>query len=563
MNDVLKSKENDCRSCYKCIRACPSKSISFKDGQASIIESECVLCGTCFNVCPQRCKIIRDDTKYAKSLLTSKKAIASVAPSFIASFKGVCFASLKNALLELGFADAEETAIGATLVKNAYEEILKKGQDVVISTCCHSVNLLIEKHYPECLPFLAKTLSPMQAHALSLKQRHPDCKVIFLGPCISKKDEVDHYPGSVDCALTFLELDALFKEAGISPLAEEGEKQEKSACRIFPSEGGVLRTMKKEEGIDYISLSGMENCMMALEDLRKGKIHHAFIEMSSCPGSCLNGPAHIKTVSNPLESLIALRHSAGKADFEVAPLSCSISKEFADLSLQEAKPSEEEIEEVLRKIGKVSKKDELNCSSCGYSSCREKAIAVIEGKASLEMCLPFLMEKATSFGSDIVEYSPNGILVLNEEGTIQLSNPAMASILGVGAPSALLGENIASFLDSEPFFLSLSGVNTRLKKMELSNGKIGEVSIHYDEKYHIIIGSIRDVTDHELRKARHLKDAEETARVTSLVIDKNMEAVQQIAQLLGESAAATKIALTRLSDTLQDRKGKSDDETKR
>ncbi len=562
MNDALKSKENDCRSCYKCIRACPSKSISFKDGQASIIESECVLCGTCFNVCPQHCKIIRDDTSYAKSLLSSGKAVASVAPSFLSSFPGVSFASLKEALLKLGFLDAEETALGATLVKNEYEKILKEGQDVVISTCCHSVNLLIEKHYPECLSYLAKTISPMQAHALSLKERHPDCKVIFLGPCISKKDEIDRYPGYVDCVLTFLELDTLFKEAGLAPEIKEAKKEEKSACRLFPSEGGILKTMRQEAGIDYISLSGMENCMMALEDLRKGKIHHAFLEMSSCPGSCLNGPAHIKQKENPLESLIELRHSAGKKDFDVSSLSCSLGKEFRDLSLKEKEPSEEEIEGVLRKIGKVSKKDELNCSSCGYSTCREKAIAVLRGKASLEMCLPFLMEKATSFGSDIVEYSPNGILVLNEEGNVQLSNPAMAAMLGVGSPSALLGENIASFLDPEPFFLSLSGVNTRLKKMSLSNGKIGEVSIHYDEKYHIILGSIRDVTDHELRKARHLKDAEETARVTSLVIDKNMETVQQIAQLLGESAAATKIALTRLSETLQDRKGNSGNEPK-
>lgn len=562
MNDALKSKENDCRSCYKCIRACPSKSISFRDGQASILASECVLCGSCFNVCPQHCKVIRDDTSLAKRLLCSKQAIASVAPSFLASFPGVGFASLREALLKLGFLDAEETALGATLVKNEYEEILKKGQDVVISTCCHSVNLLIEKHYPECLKYLAHTLSPMQAHAISLKERHPGCKVVFLGPCISKKDEIDRYPGSVDCVLTFLELDALFKEASIAPEVKEEEKEERSACRLFPSEGGILSTMRQKEGIDYLSLSGMENCMMALEDLGKGKIHHAFLELSSCPGSCLNGPAHIKKGSGPLNSLIACRHSAGREDFLVAPLSRSLEKEFSDLSLKEKEPSEEEIEAVLRKIGKVTKKDELNCSSCGYSTCREKAIAVLRGKASLEMCLPFLMEKATSFGSDIVEYSPNGILVLNEEGNVQLANPAMAAMLGLSSPNGLLGEPIASFLDPEPFFLSLSGMGTRLKKMALRNGKIGEVSIHYDEKYHIILASIRDVTDHERRKARHIKDAEECARVTSLVIDKNMEAVQQIAQLLGESAAATKIALTRLSDTLQDRKGNPNDEPK-
>ena len=562
MNDVLKSKENDCRSCYKCIRACPSKSISFQNGQARIIPSECVLCGTCYEVCPQHCKIIRDDTSLAYDLLSSGEAYASIAPSFLSSFPGVCFSSLKQALLKLGFKDAEETAMGAKLVKDEYERLIEGGQDVVISTCCHAVNLLVQKHYPECLPYMAKTISPMQAHGYAIKEAHQGAKVIFIGPCIAKKDEADNYPGSIDCVLTFLELGKMLEEKGIVPERKEEPLLEHSATRLFPMEGGVLRSMRQKEGIDYVSLSGIDSCLLALEDIKRGKIHHAFIEMSSCPGSCLNGPAHIKSEGKALTNLLSLRHNAGPLDFEVAPLKGKMDKCFADLASNEPLPSEEQIAAVLSSIGKVDKKDELNCSSCGYPTCREKAIAVLQGKASLEMCLPFLMEKATSFGSDIVEYSPNGIVVLNEDGIIQLSNPAMASLVGAGSPKALIGKSISSYLDPEPFFTSLSGLSCRKKKMTLNNGKIGEVSIYYDEKYHIIISSIRDVTDHELRKAKHIKDAEETARVTSLVIDKNMEAVQQIAQLLGESAAATKIALTKLSDTLADRKGKKEDEPK-
>jgi iron only hydrogenase large subunit-like protein len=562
MNDVLKTRENDCRSCYKCIRACPSKSISFQNGQARIIPSECVLCGTCYEVCPQHCKIIRDDTSLAYRLLSSGEAYASIAPSFLSSFPGVSFSSLKQALLRLGFKDAEETAMGAKLVKDDYERLIEMGQDVVISTCCHAVNLLVQKHYPECLPYMAATLSPMQAHGYAIKEAHKGAKVIFIGPCIAKKDEADNYPGSIDCVLTFLELGKMLEEKGIVPEQKEEPVLERSATRLFPMEGGVLRSMKQKEGVDYVSISGIDNCLLALEDIKRGKIHHAFIEMSSCPGSCLNGPAHIKKENTALANLLSLRHSAGPLDFEVAPLQGKMDKSFADLANNEPLPSEEQIAAVLSSIGKVDKKDELNCSSCGYPSCREKAIAVLQGKASLEMCLPFLMEKATSFGSDIVEYSPNGIVVLNEDGIIQLSNPAMASLVGVGSPKALIGKSIAAYLDPEPFFTSLSGLSCRKKKMALNNGKIGEVSIYYDEKYHIIISSIRDVTDHELRKAKHIKDAEETARVTSLVIDKNMEAVQQIAQLLGESAAATKIALTKLSDTLADRKGKEEDEPK-
>ncbi len=556
MNDVLKNAENDCRSCYKCIRFCPVKAISFSEGQAKILPSSCLYCGNCFSVCPQHCPEIRDDAELAFSFLKQGNCYASLAPSFLASFPGAGFHGLEKALKELGFAGVEETARGAKLVKDAYQEILATGEsDVLISSCCPSVNLLIQKHYPECLPYLAKVASPMEAHARLLKQEHPGCHVIFFGPCIAKKEEADASSGLVDACLTFLELQGMLQEKGIKiPLLGE-KKEEGSRTRLFPKEGGILDSMeKREEGIDYLSVSGVEDCIAALEEIKKGNVHHAFLEMSSCHLSCLSGPAHVKGRKNPLLSEMTLNGFAGMGDFPVPHLE-GLSKEFAPLPQSKKRFSEKEIEAVLRKIGKNSKKDELNCSSCGYPTCREKAKAVLEGKANLEMCLPFLMEKATSFGSDIVEYSPNGVLVLNEDGTIQLSNPAMAAILGVSSPSALLGRGIQEFLDPELFFLSLSGENTRLKKMSLPNGKIVEATIHYDEKFHIILGSLRDVTDHELRKARHLKDAEETARVTSEVIDRNMEAVQKIAQLLGESAAETKLALTRLSQTIQDRKG--------
>lgn len=89
--------------------------------------------------------------------------------------------------------------------------------DVVISSCCHSVNLLIQKHYPRELSCLAPVLSPMQAHCRDIKRRHPEAKTVFIGPCVAKKDEAEHYDGIVDAVLTFDELSAWFKEKGIEP----------------------------------------------------------------------------------------------------------------------------------------------------------------------------------------------------------------------------------------------------------------------------------------------------------------------------------------------------------
>ena len=164
--DCLTLKKSNCKNCYKCIRHCPVKSIRFSGNQAYIIENECILCGQCFVVCPQDAKQIVDESEAVKVLLQSgDPVIVSLAPSFVANYKGIGIESMRSALRSLGFYDVEETAIGATIVKNEYERMLSHGnRDIIITSCCHSVNLLIQKYFPALLPFLADVLSPMHAH---------------------------------------------------------------------------------------------------------------------------------------------------------------------------------------------------------------------------------------------------------------------------------------------------------------------------------------------------------------------------------------------------------------
>ena len=174
MAGYIKLKKSNCKNCYKCIRNCPVKSISFSANQAQIVEDECILCGMCFVACPQNAKIIRDDVYKAKELLSGNSEVyVSLAPSFIANYD-VSFTAMKKALMSLGFAGVEETAVGAAIVKDEYDRIVDgEKQDVVISTCCHTVNLLVQKHFPDVIPYLAKVVSPMQAHCTN----HHICNV--------------------------------------------------------------------------------------------------------------------------------------------------------------------------------------------------------------------------------------------------------------------------------------------------------------------------------------------------------------------------------------------------
>ena len=172
MNEVLSLKKSNCKDCYKCIRNCPVKAISFAEDQAQIIPSECILCGQCFVVCPQNAKEIRQDTSKVRAAIgAGKKVYASIAPSFITDFEVGGIEDMAKALYALGFTAVEETAIGAEIVSKEYDRMMERGeQPVIISSCCPTVNSLIQKYHPTVLPYLAHVLSPMQAHGKLIRE---------------------------------------------------------------------------------------------------------------------------------------------------------------------------------------------------------------------------------------------------------------------------------------------------------------------------------------------------------------------------------------------------------
>ena len=558
MAEFLKLKKSNCKNCYKCIRHCPVKSIKFSGNQAHIVGNECILCGQCFVVCPQNAKEIADETERAKVLINSgAPVIASVAPSFIANYDGVGFEELKSALKKLGFADAEETAVGATIVKREYERLLEdEHRDILISSCCHSVNLLIQKYYPMCLPYLADVLSPMQAHCEDIKRRTPEAKTVFIGPCVAKKDEADHYAGITDAVLTFEELTNWFAEAGVT-LEHKLDKNDRSLARFFPTTGGILKTMQANMRSDYtyLAIDGAENCKAALHDIAEGKIHNCFIEMSACAGSCIGGPVMEKYHRMPVRDYMAVSDYAGKEDFDVAqPDFITLRKNMEYIERKAPQPSEKEISDALKKMGKLKPEDELNCGSCGYNTCREKAIAIIEGKAEVSMCLPFLKERAENFSDNIINNTPNGIVVLNEDYEVQQINRAALKLMNIPRASDVMGEPIIRILDPKPFMdVQRTGRSLRDSKVYLAEyDKYVEQTIVFDKEYKALICIMRDVTEEEEQKQKKEDLSRQTVETADRVVDKQMRIVQEIASLLGETAAETKIALTKLKESMTD-----------
>ena len=557
MANCLTLKKSNCKSCFRCVRKCPVKAIRFSGNQAHIIGNECILCGNCVVQCPQNAKEIADSVEKVRVLLQSgDPVIVSLAPSFIANYEGAGIESMTAALKKLGFAGVEETAIGATIVKNEYERMIREEErDVIITSCCHSINLLIQKRYPACLEYLADVMSPMQAHCDDIKRRYPNAKTVFIGPCVAKKDEADYYAGIVDAVLTYEELSRMLSEARIT-VDRTPDVNPNSRARFFPTTGGVLKTMAQDApGYTYIAIDGVENCMTALQDIASGKIHKCFIEMSACIGSCIGGPVMEKNKKSPINDYMSVAAYAGERDFEVdQPEAASLRKRFAFIEHKLPIPSENEIMSVMRQMGKFKPSDELNCGTCGYNTCREKAIAIVQGKAEISMCLPFLKDKAESFSDTIVKNTPNGLIVLNENLEVQQLNAAARKIMNIREASDVLGEPVVRILDPTVFVrVKQSGRSVHDQRTYLAEyKKYIEQTVVYDPDSRMLIGIMRDITDEEADREKKSRINKQTVEVADSVVEKQMRIVQEIASLLGETAAETKIALTKLKESIGD-----------
>jgi iron only hydrogenase large subunit-like protein/uncharacterized Fe-S cluster-containing protein len=559
MTDFLKFQKSNCKNCYKCIRHCPVKSIRFSGNQANVITEECILCGQCYVVCPQNAKKIADETEIVDVLLKSgSPVVASIAPSFVAYFEDTGIAALEAALKKLGFSSAEETALGATVVKREYEKLAASGRhDIIITSCCHTVNLFVEKYYPQLAGMLAPVKTPMQVHCADIKRRYPGAKTVFIGPCLSKKDEAAE--SGIDAALTFDELAAMLDRAGID-VVKQPDRTDESLTRLFPTSGGILKTMlERNPDYTYLAVDGAENCKKALCDIAAGNVHNCFIEMSACAGSCVGGPIMEKHRNTPLKNYQAVVNYAGTTDFPVTqPDSADVSLHHKGVVLEKRLPGQAQIEEILHKMGKFKPEDELNCGTCGYNTCREKASAIYQGKAEISMCLPYLMEQSERFSSNILDNSPNGIMVVNEYYEIQQINPAAIKMLRVNSRADVLGGPLVRVMDPADFISVFENNAKIINKRDYyaECGKYLELTIVHDEILNNLIAILRDVTDEETTRQSKEQLSQQTIETADRVVDKQMRIVQEIASLLGETAAETKIALTKLKESISNESGK-------
>ncbi len=312
---------------------------------------------------------------------------------------------------------------------------------------------------------------------------------------------------------------------------------------------------ERDPNYSYLVFDGVENCKEALAEILEGKLHNCFIEMSACPGSCANGPVMEKYKKSPVSAAMAINKYAGKEDFVVSqPDKQELHKNMQIIPTKAAIPDEEEITKILHRMGKTRPEQELNCGSCGYNTCREKAIAIYQGKADISMCLPFLKDKAESFSDTIISNTPNAIIALNENLEIQQINKAALKLMNIGRASDVMGEQVIRILDPGVFMEVMeTGRAVHDERCYLTEyDKYVEQTVLYDREYHVIICLMRDVTNEEKAKEHKEDVSRTTADIADKVVENQMRIVQEIASLLGETAAETKVALMKLKESIAD-----------
>ncbi len=571
MKEYLEFKKARCKDCYKCLRECPVKAIEVKNHQAQIIKERCILCGRCTVVCPQNAKIVHSEKDDIDSLLLSNdNVVASVAPSFISSFRLKNFAQMETVLYKLGFAFAEETAVGANAVTKEYAACMASGRfDNLISSACPALCRLIQEYHPDALRYLAPVDSPMVAHAKILRQRFPGCKVVFIGPCIAKKREARE-SGIISGVLTFEDLRRFMVERGVTfPLPDAREEFERFSCtgitgeapanrsKSYPVRRGIIHSFEhRPEGYDYVAVDGPLNCVGTLENM--DKVSGVFFEMNMCENACVSGPCSLVGEGEEVRAAVEVKRYVREECASLPPeqdgdrqVDVDISASYPKIESRSMTPTAEQIEEILHRTGKFKPEDELNCGSCGYSTCREKAWAVFNGYADIDICLPYMRERAESMSYEIIHNSPEGIVVLDSEMNVVDINSKAKELLGIAAVS-LKGLPAIDFFNPTEFLIAQnSGRQYVRKKVYVPETKRHiEMSISILKGNRALFGILKDITDEVHYSEKLGKMRMETLATTDEVIKKQMRVAQEIASLLGETTAETKVALLRLKKTL-------------
>lgn len=555
---------NECHDCYKCIRECPVKAIKIENGHASVIGERCIACGSCVKACPSNAKRVRTDIDKAKNLIRAQKDVyVSLAPSWSGVFE-IGEEKMVSVLKKLGFKGVSETALGAQEVSIKTAEMLNNaGKGLFISSACPVIVNFIRKYHPKFATCVTPVGSPAMTHAKMLKEEYgEDISVVFIGPCIGKKTESDEFK-LFDVALTFEELRLWLNDEAVDitsiPANPENKFVPRSAYEgsLYPIDGGMNETIRKigvKPEVQLMDMSGLLSFEKALNQLNPEKLDKViFVEALSCEGGCVAGPcistekAGISIVSDVLSN-VKTREVVPKIPQTVVEMAIVPKKVVT------SEYSIEDILKTLKKIGKHTVDDELNCGGCGYATCRDLAKALLDGDAETSMCVSYMRKIAMRKAAAMLRCMPSATVMVNSNMNIIEANDAfMRMFTGdmyevfKARPDGITGAAIDRIVDFADIFKTILDTGKDLHKERYpSKNRLYDISAFTIEENEIVGAVITDVTQTEANREKISQKAHE-------VISKNISIVQEIACLLGEHMVETETLLSSIANDFDDK----------
>ncbi|MCX6305457.1 MAG: 4Fe-4S binding protein [Bacteroidetes bacterium] len=602
-----------CIKCYSCVRICPVKAIrvDVNTELPSIIPERCIGCGSCYRSCSPHAISFRSSIEETKSILASGKKVAAICdPTISGEFHDITdYRKFVEMIRQLGFTYVNEASFGVDLVAFKYKELFENFRGKYHFTAnCPSVVAYIEKYYPELITNLAPIVSPMVATAKVVRQKYgSDVQVVFIGPCISTKDEALKFEGdaTINAVLTFVELRQLFNEFNIresqlefsefdAPLGYKGS--------LYPISNGFLQAADINENLltgTVITTEGRNNMLHAVKefDSRIELIRRNFniFYDEGClmgPGTSPGGEKFLRmTLVTDYANKRLVSFDKDVWEDEIASFAhLDLSRQFEPDDQRLPVPDDEKIEEVLKMISREGHMDnEVGCESCGYSNCRDLAIAITQGLATTEMCHVFsghnrqeyiqtlrstnenlattkaalkeseekakheqeAQKESAEIITTMLQNLLSGVVIVDDDLKIYQSNKAFIRIVGEEAAMidevipGLVGADLKSLLPVH-FYKMFSYVLTSDEPIENKDVQFGDiklgVSIFPIRSHKYVGGILRDMYVPEVRKEQII------TRLTE-VIDENFEMVQKIAYLLGEGASKTEQMLNSVIDS--------------
>lgn len=554
--------KNECNDCYKCVRGCHIKSIRIQGGSASVINDKCIACGNCVTICPVGAKKVRSDIDVVKALfLTGKKVYVSLAPSWAGVYnipKERMIATLKK----LGFSGVSETALGAQEVSIQTAKILNGAEKgLFISSACPVIDDYVRMYKPEFAKCITPIASPALTHCGLLKDMlGEDIRIVFIGPCIAKKKESDAHQDLMSASLTFDELNYWIKEEFIDIKTIETDEtckfipEHSYEGALYPLEGGMNETIKRvgidKNDVTFISVSSLEGFDKALQNLHPDKIENKiFLEALACTGGCINGPcvssekSRIMITSDIYANTI-YRDDVPKEPRKVVPI------EYTPNPVEKIEYSIDQVTKALKKISKHVEEDELNCSGCGYISCREFVNALISGDAEPSQCVSYMRKIAVRKAAAMLRCMPSAVVIVDSNMEIVEANDSFEHMflseemydIFASRQNGLTGACIDRIVTFPELFKSAldSGKDIHQEHYAIAD-KVYDISIFTIEDNELVGAVISDVTKSEMDRSKIARKARE-------VITKNIATVQEIASLLGEHMVETELLLNSIAE---------------